>query len=257
MKITFLSHSCFLFETGSHTLIIDPFLTGNPLAQVKQEDIRCDYVLVTHGHQDSHPGDAVEIAKRNDATVITSFEVADWIGPARAAKAHPLGLGGGYDFPLRPIKADHRVPLRRRAELEGGFNYMGVSRRHADPDGGQDNLSRRRYGADAGDATPGQQRNKIDVAMLPIGDNFTMGPEDAVAAAEFLEARAHAADALRYLPAHQAGPEGICRHAGSKRPERLAAPKIGENDHASDSIQAMKSGDPSRERQSPSGGGRE
>jgi len=76
MKITYLSHSCFLLETASHTLIIDPFLTRNPLAQVKAEDIRCDYVLVTHGHFD-HVGDAADIAKRNDATIISSYEVAD------------------------------------------------------------------------------------------------------------------------------------------------------------------------------------
>jgi L-ascorbate metabolism protein UlaG (beta-lactamase superfamily) len=186
MHLTYLSHSCFLLETSSHTLIIDPYLTDNPTAQVKPESIRCDYVLVTHGHFD-HVGDAVAIAKQNDATIISSYEIADWLGQ-QGAKSHPMGLGGGFDFPFGRVKmtvAFHSAGYPAEGG-KGDFIYLGAA-------GGMlvqaDGLTIYHAG-DTALTLEMQllgQRNKIDVAMLPIGDNFTMGPEDAVVAAEFLK----------------------------------------------------------------------
>jgi L-ascorbate metabolism protein UlaG (beta-lactamase superfamily) len=188
MKITYLSHSCFLLETASHTLIIDPFLTGNSLAQVKADEVKCDFVLVTHGHFD-HVGDALDIAKRNDATVISSYEVADWLG-RQGAKAHPLGLGGGFDFPFGRVKltiAFHSAGYPPAEGSTGGFIYLGT------PAGMLIEAEGKtiHHAGDTALTLEMQllgQRNKIDVAMLPIGDNFTMGPDDAVTAAEFLKA---------------------------------------------------------------------
>jgi L-ascorbate metabolism protein UlaG (beta-lactamase superfamily) len=189
MKITYLSHSCFLIETSSHTLIIDPFLTHNPLAQVKPEDIRCDFVLVTHGHFD-HVGDSQEIARRNDATVISSYEVADWLSRQGVKKTHPLGIGGGYEFPFGRVKltiAFHSAGYPPPEGDKGGFVYLGVPAGLLIQAEGKTLY----HAGDTALTLEMQllgQRNKIDVAMLPIGDNFTMGPEDAVAAAEFLGA---------------------------------------------------------------------
>jgi L-ascorbate metabolism protein UlaG (beta-lactamase superfamily) len=186
MKITYLSHSCFLVETASHTILIDPYLSANPLAQIKPEDIRCDFILVTHGHFD-HVGDAAAIASANDATVISSYEVIDFLGRQGVKKGHPMGLGGGYDFPFGRVKltvALHSAGYK--TDEAGDFQYLGVAAGILLTTEGTTIYH-------AGDTALTMemqligQRNKIDIAMLPIGDNFTMGPEDAVAAAEFLK----------------------------------------------------------------------
>lgn len=187
MKLTYLSHSCFLVETSSHTLIIDPFLTDNPLAKAKAADIRCDFVLVTHGHFD-HVGDALDIAKRNDATIVSSYEVADWLS-AQGAKAHPMGIGGAFNFPFGRIKltiAFHSAGYPSPKGEKHGFIYLGVPAGMLIEADGKTLY----HAGDTALTLEMQllgQRNRIDVAMLPIGDNFTMGPEDAVTAAEFLK----------------------------------------------------------------------
>ena len=189
MKITYLSHTCFLLEGSSHTLLIDPFLTHNPLAQVKPDDIRCDFILVTHGHFD-HVGDTIAIAEKNNATVISSYEVADWLSRQGVKKAHPMGLGGGFDFPFGRVKltiAFHSAGYPPAEGDTGGFVYLGVAAGLLIQFEGKTI----HHAGDTALTLEMQllgQRNKIDVAMLPIGDNFTMGPADAVTAAEFLKA---------------------------------------------------------------------
>lgn len=192
MKLTYLSHSCFLIETAAHRLIIDPFLTGNPLAKVKADEVKCDFVLVTHGHFD-HLGDAVEIAQRNDATIIAMYEIADFLAQ-QDVKTHGMGVGGAHffgeketGFRVKLTIAFHSAGYAPGGSLErGAFLYLG------NPAGMLITADGRTL-YHAGDTALTLEmrllgeRNQIDVALLPIGDNFTMGPDDAAAAAEFLK----------------------------------------------------------------------
>ncbi len=183
MKLTYWSHSCFLLETSSHRLVIDPFLNGNPKAEISPGDVNCDFVLVTHGHND-HVGDAVEIAKANDATIVANYETATFCGK-QGASVHPMHIGGACDFPFGRLKltiAHHGSGY----ESEGDMIYMG------NPAGilvfaDEKTLF---HAGDTGlflDMQLIAERHPIDVALLPIGDNFTMGPEDAAKAVEFLQ----------------------------------------------------------------------
>ena len=183
MKLTYWSHSCFLLETKNHSIVFDPFLTGNPKAKIKPEEVKCDFILVTHGHGD-HLGDAVDIAKRNNATIISNFEVATYCGK-QGANVHPMHIGGGHDFPFGRVKltiAHHGSGL----DTEDGFIYLGNP-------AGFLLMSKRKTLYNAGDTGLFldmqliAELNPIDVALLPIGDNFTMGIDDACKALEFLK----------------------------------------------------------------------
>ncbi len=187
MKLTYLSHSCVFIETATHRLIIDPFLTGNGKAPIKADEVKCDFVLVTHGHYD-HLGDAVEIAKRNDATIISTYEVADYLAQEKV-KTHGMGVGGAHDFPFGRVKltiAFHSAGYAPGGELSHGqFIYLGNP-------AGMLITAEGKTVYHAGDTALTLEMkllgelNKIDVALLPIGDNFTMGADDAAIAAEFL-----------------------------------------------------------------------
>jgi L-ascorbate metabolism protein UlaG (beta-lactamase superfamily) len=102
MKLTYWSHSCFLLETGKHRLVMDPFLTGNPKAPLAASEVKCDFVLVSHGHND-HLGDAVAIARRNHATIIANYEIATYCGQ-QGATVHALHIGGSHQFPFGRVK---------------------------------------------------------------------------------------------------------------------------------------------------------
>lgn len=182
-ELNYLSHSAFLLETGSHKILIDPFLTGNPLAPVKPEEVHCDYIILTHGHND-HIGDTVTIAKNNNATVITNFEIATWCGN-QGLTAHPMHIGGSHTFPFGQVKltiAHHGSAYA----TDDGFIYMG------NPAGVLLTVEDKTiyHAGDTGlfyDMKLIGEMNNIDVALLPIGDNFTMGIDDAVKATEFLD----------------------------------------------------------------------
>ncbi len=179
VRITYHGHDCFSIATDAAQLLLDPFLTGNSLADVRAEDVQADYILLSHAHSD-HLGDTVPIAKRTGATVISNFEIATYMGE-QGVQAHPMHIGGAYRFPFGKVKLT--------------IAHHGS----AFPDG--------RYGGNpcgfllwledkvlyfAGDTALTTDMTllaseHVDVAMMPIGDNFTMGPEDAVKAVQFVQ----------------------------------------------------------------------
>jgi L-ascorbate metabolism protein UlaG (beta-lactamase superfamily) len=182
MRLTYHGHSCFLVETAKARLILDPFLNDNPTAKIKAAEVRCDYVLVSHGHED-HSGDALEIAQRCDATIIAGYELAEYF-TAKGAKTHGMNPGGGFNFPFGRVKL---TLAHHTSSVEAGLQpiYLGA------PCG----LLIQADGTTlyhAGDTALFMDmqligRAGIDVALLPIGDNFTMGPEDALTALDFLK----------------------------------------------------------------------
>src|SRR5688572_10251742 len=184
MRLTYLGHSCFLIATAKARLIIDPFLNDNPSARIKAAEITCDYVLLSHGHED-HSGDALEIAKRCEATIVANYEIAEYFG-AKGAKAHGMNPGGGFNFPFGRVKL---TLAHLTSSVDAGLNpiYLGTAcgiLLQAD--------GKCLY--DAGDTALFMDmqligRAGIDVALVPIGDNFTMGPDDALTALDFLKPR--------------------------------------------------------------------
>ncbi|MCC6503590.1 MAG: metal-dependent hydrolase [Deltaproteobacteria bacterium] len=179
MKITWQGHSCFILEAGGKSVIIDPFLKGNPTAKIKPSDVKVDAILVTHGHAD-HLGDAVEISKHTGAPVIGTFELVNHCIDKGAA-GHAMHIGGSFRFPFGRVKLTiaHHGSSTDSSSLGNpcGFiiNMGGKTLYHAGDTGLFSDM-----------ALIGET-NVIDVAMLPIGDNFTMGIEDAVLAVGFLK----------------------------------------------------------------------
>ncbi|NOQ97287.1 MAG: metal-dependent hydrolase [Calditrichae bacterium] len=179
-KITFLGHSAFYMEGEKGKLVIDPFLTGNPVAQMKPEDLKVDFVLLTHGHGD-HIGDAVDIAKANNATIIAPFELANYCAD-QGANVHPMHIGGARQFPFGKVK----LTIAHHGSAAPDGTYTG------NPCGFLITMAGKTFyhSGDTGlfyDMKLIGEMNSIDVAVLPIGDNFTMGVDDAVKATEFLK----------------------------------------------------------------------
>jgi L-ascorbate metabolism protein UlaG (beta-lactamase superfamily) len=180
IKITWYSHACFLIETGQTRLLTDPFLTDNPLASVKVDEIQTDYILVSHGHGD-HVGDTVSIANRTGATVISNYEIQSWLANQGVENTHPQHIGGGFDYPWGRVKltiAHHgsALPDGSYGGNPCGFLFYieGKKIYHACDTGLFYDMK-----------LIGEEG--IDLAILPIGDNFTMGPEDALRAVKLIE----------------------------------------------------------------------
>lgn len=176
MNLFYYGHAAFSLSGSTTTILFDPFISDNPWTTVCPSDIRCQYIAITHAHGD-HYGDAEEIAKANNATIISTAEIA---GKASAAgcKAHAMHVGGSADFPFGKIRL---VPAFHGSGIAGGLACGFL----LEMDG-----KRVYFAGDTGlygDMKLLSRFGAIDCAILPIGDNFTMGIEDAALAASWIQ----------------------------------------------------------------------
>lgn len=187
MKVKFHGHSCFEIIGERGRIIIDPYLRNNPLADVTPDDIaELDGILVSHGHSD-HLGDAIELAKKTGAVIISNFELGCY-AERFGVNVHQMHIGGKFEFPFGIVKLTQAIHGSGISNGDGTFLYGGLAcgfliqiegkwLYHAGDTGlfGDMELIGRQY--------------ELELAMLPIGDNYTMGPEDALIAAGLLRAK--------------------------------------------------------------------
>jgi len=186
-RLHYHGHSTFTLTTDDGTrVIIDPWFDENPVSDVKADAIEdVDFILCTHGHFD-HFADAIPLAMRTGATLVSTFEIVSFAQSKGVQNAHPLHIGGGYNFPFGYVKM---TPALHGGQVAGDDEgaYTTVP-------GGfwMDLQGKRLYHAGDTALLMDMQllRGKVDLALLPIGDNFTMGPDDAVRAVDFIRPKA-------------------------------------------------------------------
>lgn len=186
MKVSYHGHSVVRVETNNHTILIDPFISGNEACDLDADTVKTDIILLTHGHND-HVGDTMEIAKRNDALVVAPNELANYL-EAKGLNTHPMHIGGKHDFDFGRVKFTQAFHGSAFTEEDGTIVYTGM------PAGILLTIDGRTiyHVGDTGlfsDLRLIGEMNEIDVAFVPIGDNFTMGPEDALIAADWIDAK--------------------------------------------------------------------
>jgi L-ascorbate metabolism protein UlaG (beta-lactamase superfamily) len=184
MKLTYYGHSCFGVQVDGANLLFDPFITANPkAASVDVDSIPADYILVSHGHFD-HVDDVARIARRTGATLVSNFEIVQWFAKHSVEKAHAMNLGGAWEFPFGRVKMTAATHSSSMPDGSYGGNPAGF-------------LVETKQGHFYYSGDTALTRNmkligdsaSLKFAVLCIGDNFTMGPEDAARAATFLEVK--------------------------------------------------------------------
>lgn len=181
MKISFLGHASLQIQIGNTILLVDPFISGNPKAShIDLHSLKANYILVTHAHQD-HVLDVEYIAKRTGATIISNFEIVTYY-QNKDIKGHPMNHGGCWEFDFGRVKYVNAIhtssfPDGSYGGQPGGFVIEGEHK----------NIYIAGDTALTYDMKLIPLQTKLDLAILPIGDNFTMGIDDAIIAANFLE----------------------------------------------------------------------
>ena len=219
LKLTFHGHACFSLEADGRHVVIDPFLTGNPAADVQVARLpKVDAVLLSHGHGD-HLGDAIPIAKRDGATIVATAELARFCGQ-RGATVHAMHIGGAHQFPFGRVKL---VPAFHGGGVEGDATGQFTT----NPCGVVVTMGGKAayHCGDTGLTLEMQLlQGRVDVMLVPIGDNYTMGIEDAVRAVELVKP-------ATVIPMHyntwdviQADPEQFKRQVGDRARVVVLAP---------------------------------
>ncbi|MFD2446327.1 metal-dependent hydrolase [Bacillus sp. CGMCC 1.16607] len=185
MRVSYHGHSVVMVETSGKTILIDPFITGNSLTDLKVDEVKPDIIILTHGHND-HVGDTAELAKKNNSLVIAVHELAVFLS-WQGVNVHGMSIGGAYEFDFGKVKLTPAFHGSSYTTENKEIIYCGM------PAGILLTVEGKTI-YHAGDTALFSDmkligdRHPIDLAFLPIGDNFTMGPEDAAYAAKLLKA---------------------------------------------------------------------
>ncbi len=184
MKVTYYGHSCFGVGCGGSSLLFDPFISANEKAEgIKIKDIRPGYILITHGHHD-HVADALNISRECNATIVSNYEIVTWFGAQGWEKGHAMNIGGSWKFPFGRVKVVNAIHSSTLPDGRNGGNPAGF-------------VVKTEEGSfyHAGDTALTYDMRligrsyRLKFAMLPLGDNFTMGIVDAIKAAGFIRCR--------------------------------------------------------------------
>lgn len=178
-KLTWFGHAALGLETGGFHLLVDPFFSHNPSASTTADRVKADYILVSHGHMD-HIGDTEPIAKRTGAMIISNFEISSWFSN-KGLKTHGQHLGGGYKHPFGYLKLTLALHGSSLPDGSNGGNPAGFLLTTLE---GKKIYMAQDTGLFSDMRLIGEEG--IDLAVLPIGDNFTMGPADALRAVKMI-----------------------------------------------------------------------
>lgn len=208
LRLTYHGHSAFSVADGKHSIIIDPFLDGNPVANVNASDINVDYIVVTHAHGD-HLGDAIPIAKRCNALIIANNEIAEYV-KGKGAKAHNMHIGGTVRLPFGWVK----LTIAHHGSVTPDGVYGG------NPAGALVHIDGKTvyHTGDTGlfyDMKMIGEMTPVDVMLCPIGDNYTMGITDAVKAVEFVKPKLVIPMHYNTWPVIAANPEEFVQRVAS------------------------------------------
>jgi L-ascorbate metabolism protein UlaG (beta-lactamase superfamily) len=184
MNITYYGHSCFGIEVNGKNILFDPFITPNELAKnIDATTAKADYILISHGHED-HIADAIAIAERTGAKVVCNWEIHSWLNSKGITNTHPMNIGGKWKFDFGNVKCVAAVHSSSLPDGTYGGNPMGFIIEAA-----EGNFY---YAGDTAltyDMKLIGDYRSINFAFLPIGDNFTMGVDNAIIAADFIKCR--------------------------------------------------------------------
>jgi L-ascorbate metabolism protein UlaG (beta-lactamase superfamily) len=180
MKLTYLGHSAVALELANQQVLIDPFISGNPVATANVDDFSPSHIIITHAHGD-HYGDTESIATRSGATLVSTFEIVNYAAN-NGVSGHGMNIGGGFDFDFGRVTF---TPAWHSSTFPDG-TYGGMPMGVVIESGGK-TLYHAGDTALFSDMKLIGSKWSIDVALLPIGDNFTMGPDDALTAVALLE----------------------------------------------------------------------
>lgn len=181
VTVTYFGHSCFLFDISGKKILFDPFISPNPLAEkINVDEIQADYILVSHGHED-HLADVHSIASRCGSTLVANYEITTWFTKKGIEKYHPMNIGGSWTFDFGKVMM---VAALHSSSMPDG-SYGGTAAGFI-LEAEQKTFYFAGDTALTGDMRLLSEKYKIDYAFLPLGDNFTMGAEDALTASQWI-----------------------------------------------------------------------